>query len=169
MYQLTFEARDNNNAPPNQQRKTPGYMNVHLLDVNDNAPQFERMDYAASIKENINPGESILTIMAHDPDEGENGIIDFSLDLNSRNVTEGLFQIHRSGGEIYVQQSLKGTFGTYYMDVIAQDRGKPQMKNSTRVLITIEDVNDHAPTIVQPPENATIVIPEVNSYISCIQ
>ena len=38
-YALTIEARDNNNAPEDEQRITKGYMSVILTDVNDSPPR----------------------------------------------------------------------------------------------------------------------------------
>ena len=37
-YTLTIEARDNNDAPDDEQRVTKGVMNVYITDVNDSPP-----------------------------------------------------------------------------------------------------------------------------------
>ena len=42
-YTLTIEARDNNNAPEDEQRITKGYMTVFVTDVNDSPPRCDSL------------------------------------------------------------------------------------------------------------------------------
>ena len=71
-YNLAIEARDNNNAAnENEKRKTPGNMNVKLQDVNDCYPQFEKPLYTKTdVQENSR--NLLLTVKATDLDDGVN-------------------------------------------------------------------------------------------------
>ena len=59
-YVLRLEARDNNNAPDNEQQKTSAEMTIHLLDVNDNNPVFQRESYTEETFENVGANQPIL-------------------------------------------------------------------------------------------------------------
>ena len=59
-YTLTLEARDNNNDDVDQRQKTPAYMDITVLDVNDNAPIFAQPSYYRETRENVGPNADIL-------------------------------------------------------------------------------------------------------------
>ena len=46
---------------------------VHIKDENDNSPRFVQDAYHVYLPENTVQGRSILTIIATDPDAGDNG------------------------------------------------------------------------------------------------
>ena len=162
---LTIEASDNNLAPLSQQRKTPRYMQVVLLDVNDNAPEFEKPIYVGDIQENARVNQRVVTVRATDRDEGENAIITYSIDETQGNAT-GLFDVNPTSGEVYVSRALQGNNGYFSIVVKATDKGNPPLSNTTILQVVVEDVNDHKPIIVRPPENTTIYIMEVSTSIN---
>ena len=164
MFAITVEARDNINAPAAQQRVTPGYMQIFLLDVNDNHPQFEQDVYEATTLENAKINHVFVTIRATDADEGPNSQVVYSIDLDNSNSTDH-FEIDASSGQVYVRNSLQGKMGHYIVVVVATDMGNPPLSNSTYLFVTVEDVNDHPPEIVSPPENFTINIMEVSTLV----
>ena len=159
---LTVEARDNNNAPPTQQRRIQRNMEIRLLDVNDNHPEFDRPLYEASILENAVEGDSVTTVTATDRDEGINAEIGYTLDMDKGNATH-LFDVHPDSGEVFVKLALKGSIGVFHAVVVATDKGMPPLSNTTIVQIHVMDINDYPPVIVYPPENVTIYIMEVHT------
>ena len=65
-YELTISARDHG-AP---RRTSYQRLTILVQDVNDNAPRFGLALYRATVRENLGPGVSVLTIQAHDADTG---------------------------------------------------------------------------------------------------
>ena len=166
-YSLTIEARDNNYAPASQQRTTPGYMTVILLDVNDNAPVFDKDLYQADTKENADLDTVVVTVNAQDPDEGLNAQVRYTVDKTQGNASH-LFDVGHVSGDVYVAAGLHGEIGLFSLVVLATDLGDPPLSNSTTVLIHVEDVNEHAPVIISPPLNETIFIHEVRKELTIL-
>ncbi len=52
-YALTIEARDNNDAPEEEQRVTKGYMTMVLTDVNDSPPRCAARSSQLSLSPNL--------------------------------------------------------------------------------------------------------------------
>ena len=164
-YVLTIEARDNNEAPLGDQRKSPRYMTVTIGDVNDIAPVFDKNSYATDdtgIQESAERGTPILTVKAVDRDVGINAEVEYVVDKTQGNAS-GLFDIGLTSGTVMVNQTLRGHVGWFHIIVIARDKGKPQMSNKTDVYVLIKDVNDHKPHIVHPPANMSLYIVEVSA------
>lgn len=43
---------------------------IHVQDVNDNAPYFNRTVYRGEVRENAQIGQNVMTVKAHDNDRG---------------------------------------------------------------------------------------------------
>ncbi|XP_072949863.1 cadherin-89D isoform X2 [Epargyreus clarus] len=71
---------------------------VEILDLNDNLPDFEVDFYNISIVENLPNGFSVLQVMATDKDQGDNG--EFTYQLND---PEGAFAIDPRSGWLTVR------------------------------------------------------------------
>lgn len=57
---------------------------VEVMDLNDNLPEFEGDIYNISIVENLPNGFSVLQIVAHDQDQGDNAEFSFQLEDKSK-------------------------------------------------------------------------------------
>ena len=66
LYNLTVVAEDHGTP----RRSATQLLSVQAIDVNDEAPRFERAEFRAEISENRLPGTSVLTVFASDPDQG---------------------------------------------------------------------------------------------------
>lgn len=55
------------------------YVKVFLEDVNDNAPAFYPLEYAASISTQSQPGSAVLRVTAQDKDEGLHGRVTYRI------------------------------------------------------------------------------------------
>ncbi|XP_029113261.1 protocadherin gamma-C5-like isoform X16 [Scleropages formosus] len=135
---------------------------VQVLDANDNAPQFIRQFYEVSLDENSPPGALVIQLEAADTDEGQNGELMYSFgDHTSENVFS-IFHLNSSTGHL----TLKGLLdyeeaSVYAIDVVAKDKGSPQMEGHCSVQVNVVDSNDNAPQVIiksppsPVPEDAT--------------
>lgn len=66
-FNLTIVAEDHGTP----QHSTTQVLSVQVIDVNDEAPRFEKSRFEALIQENEEPGSTVLTVSATDRDQGE--------------------------------------------------------------------------------------------------
>lgn len=52
------------------QLSTSQVLSVHIIDVNDEAPVFQRSEYEAQVMENKGPGTTVMKVIATDRDQG---------------------------------------------------------------------------------------------------
>lgn len=71
-------------------------MNILVLDVNDNAPFFQRRDYAVTVPEDVAVGTEVLRVLATSVDIGLNAEITYR--IRSGNEL-GKFSMDRTSGE----------------------------------------------------------------------
>ncbi|XP_051903998.1 protocadherin-16-like [Hippocampus zosterae] len=129
-------------------------LRVQVMDVNDEAPLFQKAEFEARVPENRGPGTTVLTVVATDRDQGSNGRVMFG------GVTEEGFVIDPSTGVITTTKELDKELRDHYLlTVYAQDGGLPPNFATATVRVEVGDVNDNAPVFAQPrysleaPEN----------------
>lgn len=136
---------------------------INVTDVNDNSPIFNASSYVATIPEGTASDVTLVTVLATDADSGENGVVRYGLTDPSQ-----LFTISPISGVISTVVTPTNFFNfeqtrQYVVTVIASDVGAPgQLSRSTttRLLVTITDVNDLPPLFsaaaytASVPENA---------------
>uniref|UniRef100_A0A8D8SJI2 Cadherin-87A n=2 Tax=Cacopsylla melanoneura TaxID=428564 RepID=A0A8D8SJI2_9HEMI len=153
---LTAIARDL--APAATQRTATVPVNIKVLDVNDNRPEFKSKRYHTSIQENIiiTPSPSLLQLEATDRDENPR--------LTYRIVSgndEDVFAVD-DAGVLTIQGPLaKGK--TEYNLVVQVSDG--MLSDTTRVDVRIEPVNLERPVFVLPPPNDSKAFVRENSPI----
>lgn len=142
---------------PTESRKTVADVILNILDINDNAPQFDAKTYSAVIQENKPIHSTVIKITATDPDQGLGGEIYY--DLFNEGEASGLFQIDHQTGIIYTKTELtgKGRSEPYEIVVRAQDQGSQLPKQESyhsdvMLSLYIGDVssNDGVPLIISP-------------------
>ncbi|XP_046739792.1 cadherin-related tumor suppressor [Diprion similis] len=120
------------------------YVNVTVLDVNDNPPKFpkgERGD-EVMLKENAAVGQEVRLARARDRDAGANSRVTYTLTHNPG----GQFRVALNSGIIYLDKPIRAPPGTVLqIEVTATDSGSPPLSAQHQVRVTIEDVNDHTP------------------------
>ncbi|PIC27301.1 hypothetical protein B9Z55_019604 [Caenorhabditis nigoni] len=128
---------------------------VHVLDVQDNSPIFEKDSYFGEIREDAPIGTTVLSVFARDLDSGENGEVEYSLgEGNGKN----LLAINSKSGVIQTAAPLdRETLSLIRLDVIASDKGIPKKESKALVEITVLDVNDNAPVFASDSYNITIL------------
>ncbi|XP_037103017.1 protocadherin-17 isoform X3 [Syngnathus acus] len=148
-YNVTIVAKDNGIPPLNSTKS----FTVKILDENDNVPRFTKAVYLLQIPENNIPGEFLGSVLAHDPDLGQNGTVYYSI-MNS-NVSGGdvntYVNVNAANGAIYAVRSFNYEQIKYFdFKVLARDAGSPHLESNTTVRISVLDVNDNIPVIVLP-------------------
>ncbi|XP_076362796.1 protein dachsous-like isoform X2 [Tachypleus tridentatus] len=127
---------------------------VIVMDQNDNDPMFEKSEYSASISEGAPLNTKVITIKAHDQDEGINSNITYSLS----NETLSLFKINGTTGVI----TTAGHFdrekkSSYKFEVQATDSGKYDARSEKALVhITVLDINDNKPLFKKYPYVASV-------------
>ncbi|XP_072251814.1 protocadherin gamma-C5-like isoform X12 [Leuresthes tenuis] len=122
---------------------------VIVLDNNDNAPQFERQLYEVSVSEKATLGTEILRVKASDADEGLNGEIEYLFAEQTPDLILSFFYIEPSTGTVIVRGILDHENNSLHrFDVIAKDKGNPEMDGHCGVEIKVVDVNDNVPEII---------------------
>ncbi|XP_038557568.1 protocadherin-17 isoform X1 [Micropterus salmoides] len=148
-YNVTIVAKDNGIPPLNSTKS----FTVKILDENDNVPRFSKSVYLLQIPENNIPGEYLGSVLAHDPDLGQNGTVYYSI-VNS-NVSGGdvntYVNVNAANGAIYAVRSFNYEQIKYFdFKVLAKDAGSPHLESNATVRISVLDVNDNIPVIVLP-------------------
>uniref|UniRef100_A0A4W5Q4X2 Cadherin-23 n=1 Tax=Hucho hucho TaxID=62062 RepID=A0A4W5Q4X2_9TELE len=150
-YTLTAIARDNPGGSPNNRRENSVQVLVTVLDVNDFRPRFSERVFQTSVFENEPSGTSVITLTATDLDEGQNGLLSYSMqgpgaDAFSLDADTGLVRSLR----------LLQSFEHFNMTVVATDKGRPPLWGTATLHIIVIDVNDNRPMFVRPT-NGTIM------------
>ncbi|KAE8749570.1 hypothetical protein FOCC_FOCC003837, partial [Frankliniella occidentalis] len=146
-------------------RQTETTLRVHVRDVNDNRPQFERVDCVGHVPRHLAIGTDILTLSAIDFDDGS--VITYRLEGGSE---DGCFALDSSSGMLQVTCDLadvraaRRELNVHVVTVRATDRGTPALWSEAALTVHLIDVNEnaHAPLfddLVQTAavlENATV-------------
>ncbi|KAK3507009.1 hypothetical protein QTP70_000327 [Hemibagrus guttatus] len=131
-------------------------LRVLLVDVNDETPQFEQNLYRASVMENRESGEAVITVRVVDLDSGENANISYSL---LPGAGYEFFSIDSQSGCISTATNLDRELQhSFTLRVQAEDAGTPALSSTTTVLCLVLDDNDNPPEFSQ--SFLHIVIPE---------
>ncbi|KAG8002320.1 Protocadherin Fat 3 [Nibea albiflora] len=136
-YNLTVQASDGTNT---------AYTQVHItvMDYNDNPPIFSQPIYDVTISEDTPTDTEVVQVLASDRDEHHR--LTYSLQSSIDPGSMRLFRIHPTLGTIYTAQRLDHeACAQHILTVIVKDQEFPYRKNLARVLIEVEDINDHVP------------------------
>ena len=121
---------------------------ISVLDANDNNPKFDNYSYEVMISENTPIGSTILQVLAHDPDQGLNGEVEYSFDPSTQSQYSSVFGIEGSTGEIFIKGDIDFETATvFHLTVMAQDKGPNSLPAYAKVTVRVQDMNDHAPHI----------------------
>eukprot|EP00794_Sanderia_malayensis_P015994 gene15994-17605_t len=119
-------------------------VNITVVDVNDNFPQFPKSLYITSIPEDTSVTSSIVQVNATDRDGTmKNSNITYSI---NQTLASTYFHIDSHTGIITVKSALDyETHRRYDFAVIASDTGDVPYTRHTNVIVLITDVNDERP------------------------
>ena len=137
LYVLNASAKDR--GEPSLQ--SYAIVNIHVLDINDNYPEFKKSLYTCSIPENEAINSNICSVDAKDKDSGDNGRITYTISSNT-----DFFNIDTQSGQISIKQKLDYELKLVHKLMIqAEDGGEPSKSAKCEVIITVTNVNDEPP------------------------
>ncbi|NXN45523.1 CAD11 protein, partial [Rhinoptilus africanus] len=147
-YTLTAQAVDRNTNRP---LEPPSEFIVKVQDINDNPPEFLHENYHANVPERSNVGTSVIQVTASDADDPTYGnsaklvysILEgqpyFSVEAQTGIIRTALPNMDREAKE------------EYHVVIQAKDMGGHMggLSGTTKVTITLTDVNDNPPKFPQ--------------------
>lgn len=145
LYIIKVFATDNGKSyglPPDM--SDTAVFKIHVTDENDK-PVFDSASYTFSIDENSAPFVGVGKVHATDEDLGT------TLTYSMQGITSGvssLFEMDPTTGEISVKDGAKLDYETlanakYELTAIVTDNGNPAKKDSAKVTINVNDVNEN--------------------------
>lgn len=128
-------------------------VSISLLDVNDNAPVFERSSYRTAVWEGQVHNTYIMQVLASDADSGMNGQIEYSIISGNHN---NAFILDSVRGILATNVMLDREITSSYKLVLqAADKGNPPLSSTATVRVQVVDVNDNSPAI--PPMQPVLI------------
>ncbi|XP_063269634.1 protocadherin alpha-13-like [Prinia subflava] len=123
-------------------------LEISVLDVNDNAPQFNQSVYNVVLPENATEGTLVVRVNATDLDLGIYGEVVYEMDTVIPPSALDVFSIDANSGEIRLKGTLDFEAITLYdLHVKAKDKGTPPLSGHCKVVVEVLDVNDNAPEV----------------------
>uniref|UniRef100_A0A8V0ZBH8 Cadherin-23 n=1 Tax=Gallus gallus TaxID=9031 RepID=A0A8V0ZBH8_CHICK len=154
-YTLTAVARDNPGDISSNRRENSVQVLITVLDINDFRPQFSKSQFSTSVYENEPAGTSVITMTATDLDEGDNGVVTYSIEGPGAEA----FKINKDSGLITSRRRLQ-SYERFNLTVVATDKGRPPLWGTTMLHIEVIDINDNRPVFVRPPNGTILHIKE---------
>ncbi|XP_037085943.1 neural-cadherin-like isoform X3 [Pollicipes pollicipes] len=127
---------------------------IHVRDVNDNPPQFDKPVYQAQITEEDDRGlpKLILQVTAKDKDVERPADIVYFLTgqgIDQHHPRNSMFTVNKTSGEIFVTKPLDRDMPNgrpkWRFTVFAQDEGGDGLVGYAEVQVNLKDINDNAP------------------------
>ncbi|KAM7169643.1 cadherin-23 isoform 4-T4 [Macrochelys suwanniensis] len=154
-YTLTAVARDNPGDISSNRRENSVQVLITVLDINDFRPQFAKRQFSTSMYENEPAGTSVITMTATDLDEGDNGVVTYSIEGPGVEA----FKIDKDSGLITSRRHLQ-SYERFNLTVVATDKGRPPLWGTTMLQVEVIDINDNRPVFVRPPNGTILHIKE---------
>lgn len=127
------------------------HVEVHILDINDNGPQFPQMALELEISESALLQTRIPLDRAVDPDAGSNGLCSYLLSPSEHFALEGT--VGSDGTQqvelVVIKEVDRELYSSFLLTVTAFDHGDPPRSGSAFVRVTVLDSNDNSPTFTQ--------------------
>ncbi|XP_060109778.1 protocadherin beta-16-like [Heteronotia binoei] len=118
---------------------------IHVLDANDNFPQFSDSVYKIKLKENALRDTLVTKVEATDKDLGSYGDITYSFSQVPETVLKA-FSLNKQTGELTVTGTIDyEDERNYEISIKAMDGGG--LSDYCKVIVEVEDMNDNAPEV----------------------
>lgn len=128
---------------------------VHLLDVNDNAPEVTLTSVSTPVQEDAPPGTIIAVISVLDRDSGPNGQVSCQL------PPDVPFRLQPSFSNYYTLVTAEAldreAVPEFNLSLIARDLGSPALVTKKSLTVQVADVNDNAPRFLQPAYSVSVL------------
>ncbi|CAM4611658.1 unnamed protein product [Caretta caretta] len=144
LYEIRVEAQDKGHQSMTGQCSVL----LHVLDVNDNAPELAVTSLSLPVPEDAPPGTVVALISVSDRDSGDNGKVTCSIPPDLPFQLVSTFKNYHS--LVLAEAVDRERVSEYKILVTARDEGAPSLSASSSILVPIADVNDNAPAFPQP-------------------
>ncbi|XP_061899862.1 protocadherin beta-16-like [Entelurus aequoreus] len=133
-------------------------INIRVVDINDNSPQFNEDSVKFEIRESADKGARFFLREAHDGDIGENAVQSYTLQQNDH------FKLNvntKPGGRKYCELVLDKELDReaekdITLSLTAYDGGSPQRSGTVVIHVTVLDANDNVPVFSQTVYKASL-------------
>ncbi|XP_064874642.1 protocadherin beta-16-like isoform X19 [Oncorhynchus nerka] len=128
---------------------------LDVIDINDNKPDINIMSKTNVITEDSIPGTVVTMINVQDPDSGENGKVQCSINDNIpftiKSTTNNFFTL------VTESDLDRERASEYNISVTCSDEGVPSLSSSVTLTLQISDVNDNAPVFERSSYEAYMI------------
>nr|XP_046262776.1 protocadherin Fat 2 isoform X2 [Scatophagus argus] len=142
-------------------RVTDGHHNattqayIRVLDMNEHRPVFLKPLYTVSIPEDTSPWKDIMQISAQDADT--NSKLVYSIHSSQHLDSAKFFHLDPKSGVLVLTEALDyETISVHTLFVMVRDQEIPVKRNFAKVVVRVEDCNDHSPAFLSPHYEASI-------------
>ena len=159
-YTLYIQAIDSNGATG--AKSSTAIVTINVGPVNEQAPVFNPSSYADNKDESLNIGESILQVIATDSDDGDDGVVYYSM------ATNNFFHLDTQTGDIFLKDQLDyETTKQHIFNIVAHDSSTTTAQSTTvTVTINVNDINEFAP--ICTPSLVTVSHSEALASLSAV-
>ncbi|XP_056610159.1 protocadherin-8 [Triplophysa dalaica] len=136
------------------------HVEVEVMDVNDNSPEFPRAECTIEISESAAVGTRIPLDAAEDADVGSNSIQSYHITDNTHFSIDVITRVDgvKYAELVLVKELDRESRAFYALKLVATDGGHPPKSGSTNVTIKVKDANDNSPVFDQ--SHYSIDLPE---------
>ncbi|XP_041605193.1 cadherin-23 isoform X2 [Vulpes lagopus] len=137
-------------------------VNITLLDINDNHPTWKDAPYYINLVEMTPPDSDVTTVVAVDPDLGENGTLVYSIQPSNK-----FYSLNSSTGKIRTTHVMLDRENPdpdeaelmRKIIISVTDCGRPPLRatSSATVFVNLLDLNDNDPTFQNLPSVAEVL------------
>ena len=131
-------------------RQSRVIVDISILDINDNAPDFDRSVYSVSIPENATVNSTVVMVTARDADAGLNGTVVYHIRDGSEQ-----FSVNEDTGRVMLAKPLDISRSQLYeFIVVASDRGTPMLTGTTTIRVSVVRTVPRPPKWTQLPRGS---------------
>uniref|UniRef100_A0A669EL52 FAT atypical cadherin 2 n=1 Tax=Oreochromis niloticus TaxID=8128 RepID=A0A669EL52_ORENI len=142
IYNLTVRVTDGHHSATTQ-------VYVQVLNINEHRPIFLEPLYEVRVPEDTSPWKDILQISAKDRDN--NSKLVYSIHSSLHPDSTKLFHLDPKSGVLVMTEELDyEKIAIHTLTVMVRDQGIPVKRNFAKVVVHVEDCNDHSPAFLSP-------------------
>ncbi|XP_034739835.1 protocadherin Fat 2 isoform X1 [Etheostoma cragini] len=128
---------------------------IRVLDMNEHRPVFLKTLYEVRVPEDTSPWKDILQISAQDADA--NSKLVYSIHSSPHPDSTKFFHLDPKSGVLVMTEELDyEMISVHTLIVMVRDQEIPVKRNFVKVMVHVEDCNDHSPTFLSPRYEASI-------------
>ncbi|XP_051506561.1 protocadherin Fat 2-like [Myxocyprinus asiaticus] len=128
---------------------------IQVVDINEHRPMFLKSIYEVRVPEDTAPWKEILYISAEDADA--NSGLFYSIYSSLHPDSLKYFHLDQRSGALVMKEQLDyESISTHTLIVMVRDEKIPIKKNLAKVVVHVEDCNDHIPTFMNTHYEGTI-------------